>query len=93
MKIAIKVLNEKHNRVTQELLFKHGYSWCGDGDKNVMRFNGQSSSCDTSFIQNSYLELKPLNHALYYCSPSQDKYRWADTFLRLKELKNYLQNN
>ena len=76
MKIAIKVLNKKHSKVTQELLFSHGYKWISSGKqvqwypdryiliyetgRNIINYNEQE-------IENSKI-------------------------MRIKELKEYLQN-
>jgi len=91
MKIAIKVLNEKHNRITQELLFAHGYSWCGGGDTRVMGFNENDPENDSDFVPNSYIEIDFFkNKGFAYCAPNQNKNRWADTFMNLKQLKEHL---
>ena len=91
MKIAIKVLNEKHNRVTQELLFAHGYKW-NDESCEVMELDNEKNNFE--FTSNCYIELDYLNkNRLTYCGIDRNKNRFADTFLRLKELKEYLTNN
>lgn len=57
MKIAIKILNKKHSRVTQELLFSHGYRWCSSG----VEFN---------YYPDNYIEIdarkRMMNHSQDY---------------------------
>ena len=78
MKIAIKILNEKHSKVTQELLFSHGYNWSGSLKNHQHRY---------SYLKNKYICLH--NKSLTYGWGFEHNY----TFLRLKELKEHLTNN
>jgi hypothetical protein len=87
MKIAIKVLNPKHNRVTQELLFEHGYEWNVSG-KNFVDFK---SSKARNFTANCHIEVRPNKNLMY--AVNEDLHRYADTFMNLKELKEHLNEN
>lgn len=89
MNIAIKILNEKHSRVTQELLFKHGYEW-HVSNQNIVKFKSDTAD---NFAPNCYIELGYVgNDTITYCEPDELD-RFADTFMNLKQLKEHLTNN
>ena len=89
MNIAIKILNEKHSRVTQELLFKYGYNW-NVSRQNLVKFKSEDAQ---NFVPNCYIELGYVgNDTITYCEPDELD-RFADTFMNLKELKEHLNEN
>lgn len=77
--ISVKILNPKHNKATQELLFKHGFCWSG-GETRIVDANNYIHLYYGSLPRNS----NKLTHGTHI--------EYAK-IMRLKELKEYLNEN
>lgn len=79
-RLQIKILNEKHSNVAQELLFSYGYVWQGVPNKKLK-------------IVGEYIYINHINNSLINGMLRGGVNRSEHRTIRLKELKEMLEKD